>query len=69
MDRAISFGSSGPVFPEVRSAMLDAKDAPRVVNYIYGLGGRDVPPADIKNVFRQLAAGESDKINFMGVRV
>jgi pyruvate ferredoxin oxidoreductase alpha subunit len=69
MDRAISFGSSGPVFPEVRSAMLDAKDAPRVVNYIYGLGGRDVPPADIKNVFRQLATGESEKINFMGVRV
>jgi pyruvate ferredoxin oxidoreductase alpha subunit len=69
MDRAISFGSSGPVFPEVRSAMLDSEHAPKVVNYIYGLGGRDVPPADIKNVFRQLAAGESDKINFMGVRV
>jgi pyruvate ferredoxin oxidoreductase alpha subunit len=69
MDRAISFGSSGPVFPEVRSAMIDANDMPKVVNYIYGLGGRDVPPEDIKGVFRQLASGESENINYMGVRI
>lgn len=68
MDRAISFGSTGPVFPEVRSALLEADDQPEVVNYVYGLGGRDVPPEDIKSIFRELAAGESEKINFLGVR-
>jgi len=69
MDRAISFGSTGPVFSEVRSAMFESKDTPQIVNYIYGLGGRDVPPEDIKSVFRQLAAGEAEKLNFMGVRI
>lgn len=69
MDRAISFGASGPVFPEVRSAMFDAKDTPKIVNYIYGLGGRDVPPEDLKSVFRQIASGECENINYMGVRI
>ena len=69
MDRAISFGAAGPMFPEVRSAMFEVPDAPRIVNYIYGLGGRDVPPEDIKSVFRQVAAGESKKVNYLGVRI
>ena len=69
MDRAMSFGASGPLFPEVRSAMMEVSDPPKIVNYIYGLGGRDVPPSDIKNVFRQLEVGESEKINFLGVRI
>jgi len=69
MDRAMSFGASGPLFPEVCAAMLEVSDPPKIVNYVYGLGGRDVPPSDIKSVFRQLEAGESEKINFLGVRV
>jgi pyruvate ferredoxin oxidoreductase alpha subunit len=69
MDRAVSFGSTGPVFSELRSAMMEVEDAPRIVNYIYGLGGRDVPPEDIESAFRQLVAGESEKVNFMGVRI
>ncbi len=69
MDRAMSFGASGPMFPEVCAAMLEVSDPPKIVNYVYGLGGRDVPPSDIKDVFRQLEAGESEKINFLGVRI
>ncbi|MFP4196166.1 MAG: transketolase C-terminal domain-containing protein [Methanomassiliicoccales archaeon] len=69
MDRAISFGAAGPIFPEVRSALMERDDAPKTVNYIYGLGGRDVPPSDIKSIFRQLSAGESDRVNYLGVRI
>jgi pyruvate ferredoxin oxidoreductase alpha subunit len=68
MDRAISFGAAGPVFPEVRSAMLEVPDAPKIVNYIYGLGGRDVSPDDIKTVFKELVGGESERVNYLGVR-
>jgi len=43
LDRADSFGAfGGPVFHEVRSALYDAPQRPRVVNFIYGLGGRDL---------------------------
>jgi pyruvate ferredoxin oxidoreductase alpha subunit len=53
MDRAISFGLGGPLFNEVRSALYGEKKP--LVNFIYGLGGRDLPLDDAKEVFRALA--------------
>ncbi|OPY31400.1 MAG: Pyruvate synthase subunit PorA [Methanomassiliicoccales archaeon PtaU1.Bin124] len=69
MDRAISMGSTGPMFPEVRSALYDAKDRPKLVNYVYGLGGRDVRTDELVGVFKQLMDGSAKTMNFMGVRV
>ena len=68
-DRAISMGSTGPVFPEGRSALFDVKDRPKIVNYVYGLGGRDVRPEELKDVFRNLISGNVNELNFMGVRI
>ncbi len=53
MDRAISFGLGGPLFHEVRSARY-GDDAP-MMNFIYGLGGRDLSLDDAKDAFRALA--------------
>ena len=42
MDKSMSFGGfGGAVFTEVRHALYDDKKHPFIVNYIYGLGGRD----------------------------
>jgi pyruvate ferredoxin oxidoreductase alpha subunit len=42
MDRSMSFGGDGgAVFHEVRHILYDVASHPFVVNYIYGLGGRD----------------------------
>ncbi|MDD1768151.1 MAG: pyruvate ferredoxin oxidoreductase [Methanomassiliicoccales archaeon] len=68
MDRAISIGAAGPSFPEVRSALFDVSQRPKVVNYVYGLGGRDVGVDDVKVVFSQLMKGESKVVNYLGVR-
>jgi len=68
MDRALSFGAAGPVFPEVRAALLEVENPPHVVNYIYGLGGRDVSPDDLRTVFDELISGRSEKVNYLGVR-
>jgi len=60
LDRSIAFGSAGgPVFDEVRSAFFGSGVSPtelKVVNYLYGLGGRDVKHSDIKSVYNELAA-------------
>ena len=53
-------GVGGPLFTDVTSAMmvngvLDTK----VVNYIYGIGGRDVKADDIEKVYRDLQEIES----------
>jgi len=55
MDKAESFSAmGGPVFNDVRSACYELKTRPHIINYIYGLGGRDVPVSDIQIVFDAL---------------
>ena len=60
LDRADSPGAQGgPVFLEVRAALYDSDPRPQVLPFIYGLGGRDVFPADIEQAFGvlEVAAG------------
>lgn len=55
MDRAEGFNANGgPVFAEIRSAMYDVESKPKMINYIYGLGGRDVRVENIIEVFDAL---------------
>jgi pyruvate ferredoxin oxidoreductase alpha subunit len=55
MDKSMSFGGNGgAVFHEVRHAMYDSKSHPFIVDYIYGLGGRDTSPKDFKKVYSDL---------------
>lgn len=54
MDKADSMGAlGGPLFQELRSAFYDINNSPLMMNYIFGLGGRDVPPAHINQVFEE----------------
>jgi len=56
MDKADSFsGIGGPVFMDVRSSCYDLENRPLLINYIYGLGGRDVRAEDIETVYAALA--------------
>jgi pyruvate ferredoxin oxidoreductase alpha subunit len=55
MDKATSLdGIGGPLFTEVRSALYDVPSRPQVINYIYGLGGRDTTLSQIEGVFEDL---------------
>jgi pyruvate ferredoxin oxidoreductase alpha subunit len=68
-DRSISFGGfGGPLFTEIRSAFLGEDKIPTTANYIYGLGGRDINVSDIKTVYKNLASGKSETVNYVGVR-
>jgi pyruvate ferredoxin oxidoreductase alpha subunit len=43
LDRSSSPGAFGaPLFSEIRSALYDYEERPKIVNYVYGLGGRDI---------------------------
>ncbi len=74
MDRADSFSSQGgPVYPEVMAALYPLDTRPLAVNYIYGIGGRDVRVEDIEKVFNDLVeikdANEvTDKYRYLGLR-
>jgi len=55
MDRTESFNAQcGPLGAEVKSALFNAGLAPVVINYVYGLGGRDVAVENITAVYADL---------------
>jgi pyruvate ferredoxin oxidoreductase alpha subunit len=74
MDKSMSFGGNGgPVFHEVRHLLYDADKRPYVVNYIYGLGGRDTSPTELRSIYENLQgilqAGRVDTpIQYLGLR-
>ncbi len=47
IDRSIAFSSGGPIGIEVRSSLYNISGSPPIVNYVTGLGGRDVTYEDI----------------------
>lgn len=55
MDKAEGLsGVGGPLAVEIKSALYGKTQNTQVVNYIYGLGGRDVRTDDIKKVYDEL---------------
>ena len=55
MDRSLSFGGNGgAVYHEVRHVLYDGRVHPYVVNYIYGLGGRDTSPSQLRRIYEEL---------------
>lgn len=56
LDRSEMFSATGgPLGTEVRSALFSVKSQAEVVNYFYGLGGRDITVEDFEEVYRKLA--------------
>ncbi len=74
MDRSDTFSSAGgPVYHAVRHALYDVDERPPVSNYIYGLGGRDIRPSQIRRVFEETlevarTGQRSRSISYLGVR-
>lgn len=69
LDRSTSFGNFSPVFTEIRSALYNLDKKPKLCNYIYGLGGRNIGLDDIEKVFLNLIKGPVyDNINYIGLR-
>ena len=55
MDRSEMFSAtSGPLGAEVRAAMYQEHGTADVVNYFYGLGGRDITVSDFETVYDKL---------------
>ncbi|NPV80921.1 MAG: pyruvate ferredoxin oxidoreductase [Firmicutes bacterium] len=73
LDRADTYSTmGGPVYIDVRNVMYDAP-GPKIVNYIYGLGGRDLDLDEITKVYRDLQDIAStgvvqEPITYLGVR-
>ncbi len=67
MDRHLSVGAYGPMFPEICAAAALNGKMPKMYNFIYGLGGADTMVSDFMNVYKQAEAGTAKDVNFVGV--
>jgi pyruvate ferredoxin oxidoreductase alpha subunit len=55
MDRSDSFNNQGgPLNAEIKAALYGIDNAPKIINYVYGLGGRDVKVENIEEVYASL---------------
>lgn len=74
MDRTESYNDNcGPLGSEVTTALYRSKADCLTVNYVYGLGGRDVTVDDMKNIYAELEKIAEDgtvekPYRYMGVR-
>ncbi|MEE3362291.1 MAG: hypothetical protein VZQ84_01905 [Anaerovoracaceae bacterium] len=74
MDRTESFNTqSGPLGADVKTALFDAGTDVKVLNYVYGLGGRDVTVTSLSSVFDDMVEVDKtgnlgDKYRYLSVR-
>ncbi|MFH1399808.1 MAG: pyruvate ferredoxin oxidoreductase [Candidatus Woesearchaeota archaeon] len=73
LDRAETYSlSGGPLFIDVKSAFYNQDKKPKAINYIYGLGGRELTLDHVKQVFKELpeinGRKDYDYIRYLGVR-
>ncbi|MBI5144435.1 MAG: pyruvate ferredoxin oxidoreductase [Candidatus Omnitrophica bacterium] len=73
LDRSDSMnGEEGPLCLEVKSAIFDKGAKTIVLNYVYGLGGREIKLDDIESIYNDLfdavKGKPKDRVTYMGVR-
>ena len=73
LDKADSFSDcGGPLYNDIRSACYDLTTRPKLINFIYGLGGRDVHDENFTFVFEELKkviAGDAvEAYRYLGIR-
>lgn len=55
LDRVDSFGACGPLYAEIAASLYPLDKRPRLINRIYGLGGRDFMPRDAQGAIEETA--------------
>ena len=73
LDRALSFGGpTGPVCSEIQAALYPLQTKPEVINFVGGLGGRDISPETFEHLIRhgmdKAMQGRLDELEMIEVR-
>ncbi|HEX78930.1 MAG TPA: pyruvate ferredoxin oxidoreductase [Dehalococcoidia bacterium] len=73
LDRALSFGGlNGPVCSEIKAALYNQPDKPKIVSFVGGLGGRDITITDFENIvawgIEITEKGSKNEFEIYGVR-
>jgi pyruvate ferredoxin oxidoreductase alpha subunit len=73
LEKDISFGYEGTVFTNVNSALIRAGKCPKTINFIAGLGGRNISKKDLHDIFDTLKRAKNgekiEQVQFINLRV
>ncbi|HEY9165958.1 MAG TPA: pyruvate ferredoxin oxidoreductase [Candidatus Kryptonia bacterium] len=59
LDRNVSFGASGIIYQETKAVLYNAQERPKLFGFIAGLGGRDITPDTVKEIFSYMLNHET----------
>lgn len=72
IDKNISFGYEGTLYTNINSALSHVQATPATLNFIAGLGGRDITKENIKDMYTALYAAangnKQERIQYVNVR-
>lgn len=71
-DRALTLagGWGGPLYREIAATLYGRAEQPRLVNYVYGLGGRDLSLSMVDTALEELAEGKwPEPVRYLGLHV
>jgi len=72
LDRGISFGHFGQLYSDLCATLYGEKGAPMLIDFVYGLGGRDMPQKLLKKIFEEVieakTKGPEPVLRIKGVR-
>jgi pyruvate/2-oxoacid:ferredoxin oxidoreductase alpha subunit len=69
LDRDVAYGSGGVLFQDVSRSLSNAGPRVPMVNFILGLGGRDISKETIKTCFKKLAEFDGQSFPLPGQEV
>lgn len=68
LDKNISYGYEGTVFTNVNSALMRKQADVKTMNFIAGLGGRDVATENVVEMFEAMMSGDVDTVSYYNAR-
>lgn len=69
LDKNISFGYEGTIYTNVNSTLIHMDTPPETINFIGGLGGRDITKENLKDAYELMLKGEiTEKVQYLNVR-
>jgi pyruvate ferredoxin oxidoreductase alpha subunit len=72
VSRAVSYGIGAPVYSDIATCMSNGGQKPVLLNFIAGMGGRDITQKNIEQVFEKgmkaAEAGEAEaEVEWLGL--
>jgi pyruvate ferredoxin oxidoreductase alpha subunit len=63
LERDVSVGAAGIVYTELSRSLWNSDGSPRLINYITGLGGRDVTSDDLEKIILKVYEERNEPVN------